>query len=472
MATKAAAKQDKPLVRQERLLAHLLLASGTVLGCMLAYVYDRSAIIAEPLSVGLGYVALVYLVAGLLVGPLYLARQRRNPVNLYLRRDIGIWAGITALVHVLLSFQLFAGGQVLLYFFRQVGDHYLPQLDLFGLSNDIGLLAAIVIFVLLVLSNDWALRWLKGKRWKRIQQWTYPLAVLAIFHTLGYQLYNERGVQFILALVALTLVVAVAQGIGIIVHRHRARQRTLARGQGSRPNAIPATPPRVAAPQYLTPGGGTPFAPESISRRRFLQLGGATLLGGAAALVTLKVTKELLLPTTPYRPRASRIPASEPPSAQLPTATAVADNPVAAPTATAGDTQAATNPDAGAASAPTPTAPDTTSGNGTGTGAPSGVVLTTLAACPVNSAVTFTAPDTGETGILVHEADGSVKAFSNICTHRPYPVEYDAGSQLLVCPLHYACFNAQNGEVTQGPARQALPPMQVHVDGQGNVVYG
>ncbi len=235
MATKAAAKQGKPIVRQERLLTHLLLASGTVLGCMLAYVYDRSAIIAEPLSVGLGYVALVYLVAGLLVGPLYLARQRRNPVNLYLRRDIGIWAGITALVHVLLSFQIFVGGQVLLYFFRQVGDHYLPQLDLFGLSNDIGLLATLIIFVLLVLSNDWSLRWLKGKRWKRIQQWTYPLIVLAIFHTLGYQLYNERGVQFIWALVALTLVVAVAQGIGVLVHRQRARQRTLARGQGTRP---------------------------------------------------------------------------------------------------------------------------------------------------------------------------------------------------------------------------------------------
>jgi len=471
MATKAPANQAKAMVRQERLLAHLLLASGTLLGCMLAYEYDRSAIIAEPLTVGLGYVALVYLVAGLLVGPLYLARQRRNPVNIYLRRDIGIWAGITALVHVLLSFQLFAGGQVLLYFFHQVGDHFLPQLDLFGLSNDIGLLAALIIFVLLVLSNDSSLRWLKGKRWKRIQQWTYPLIVLVIFHTLGYQLYNERGVQFILALVMLTLVVAVAQGIGILVHRHRARQRTLARGQGSRPNAIPATPAPVAAQKYLSPEGGRPLAPESISRRRFLQLGGAALLGGAAAVVTLKVSKELLLPTTPYRPRASRIPASEPPVAQLPTATAVAANPGAAPTATAGDTQAATNPDAGVASAPTPTA-DTAGADGTGTGTPSEVVLTTLAACPVNSAVTFTAPDTGETGILVHEADGSVKAFSNICTHRPYPVEYDAGSQLLVCPLHYACFNAQNGEVTQGPARQALPPMQVHVDGQGNVIYG
>ncbi len=195
-------------------------------------------------------------------------------------------------------------------------------------------------------------------------------------------------------------------------------------------------------------------------------------MGGVAAVVTLKVSSELLRPTTPYQPLASRLPAPEPPSAQLPTATAVAANPVATSTIASGDTQAATNPASGNPSAPTPTTPDTASGTGTGSGAPSGVVLTTLAACPVNSAVTFTAPDTGETGILVHEADGSVKAFSNMCTHRPYPVEYDANSQLLVCPLHYACFNAQNGEVTQGPARQALPPMQVHVDGQGNVIYG
>jgi nitrite reductase/ring-hydroxylating ferredoxin subunit len=99
-------------------------------------------------------------------------------------------------------------------------------------------------------------------------------------------------------------------------------------------------------------------------------------------------------------------------------------------------------------------------------------VLATLDSLPVNSAIAFTAPDTGATGILVHEADGTIHAFSDQCTHRPYPVEYDPGNQQLVCPLHMACFNATSGRVTRGPARRTLPAMPVHVDDQGNILYG
>ncbi|MDQ6692913.1 MAG: hypothetical protein M3014_00600, partial [Chloroflexota bacterium] len=96
MTTKSVTKPRKPLLTGDRLWTHLVLALGTVAGCALAFIYDPSLIAAEPLSLGLGYVSLVYLVASLLIGPLYLARRRRNPVNLYLRRDVGIWAGVTA----------------------------------------------------------------------------------------------------------------------------------------------------------------------------------------------------------------------------------------------------------------------------------------------------------------------------------------------------------------------------------------
>ncbi len=113
MTMKSGTKPRKPLVSRDRLRAHLALAAGTIAGCELAFIYDPSAVFAEPLSVGLGYVSLVYLVASLLIGPLYLARQRRNPVNLYLRRDVGIWAGVTALLHVFFSFQIYAQGQLL-----------------------------------------------------------------------------------------------------------------------------------------------------------------------------------------------------------------------------------------------------------------------------------------------------------------------------------------------------------------------
>ncbi|MGI8588348.1 MAG: Rieske 2Fe-2S domain-containing protein [Chloroflexia bacterium] len=427
------------------------MALCTIVGCLVAFIFDPSAIIAEPLSMGLGYVALVYLVLSLLIGPLYLARRRRNPVNIYLRRDIGIWAGITSLLHVFFSLQIYVQGQILLYFFRQVQDHFLPQLNLFGFSNDVGLLAAVIVFVLLALSNDRALRWLKGKRWKRIQQWTYPLIVLTIIHTLGYQLYNERDGRFIWALVALTLIVGSVQGTGVLVYRSRASRSVQAR-TGARPTVSPVAVPALLHP---TPESIAPFAPDQLSRRRFLVLSGVTLVTGMAAVVSFKVTEELLGPAG----------GDQSTSGSKADPTTAGDTASASPPTTApGNTTAGANPTAANSIAPSPTDP--------GSGTNGGVILTTLAACPVNSAVNFTAPDTGESGILVREGDGSVKAFSNLCTHRPYPVEYDAGSQLLVCPLHLACFNAQTGGVTRGPARDPLSSINVHVDPQGNIVYG
>ena|GEM_PF-434901 len=474
MAASSTTKPAQSVIPPDRLAAHLVLAVGTLVGCGIACIYDPSAILAEPLALGLGYVALVYLVVSLLIGPLYLARRRRNPVNLYLRRDIGIWAGITSLLHVFFALQLYAQGQILLYFFRQVADRYLLQLNLFGLSNDVGLLATVIMVVLLVLSNDRALRWLKGPRWKRIQQWAYPLLVLTILHTWGYQLYNTRDGWLLGTLGGLTLLVGVVQLGGVLVHRQRRRQRAVR--QAHRPPALPSPAP------YLTPAD----APGGLSRRSFLQLGGATLLAGVAGLVSFNATRALLSPPAGAPPApgpaAPATAADAPPTAPLPPAdSATAPPPAATPADSATAPPAATPADS--ATAPPPaTAPDanptvadptaTDPAAPAGAAPPSGVVLATLASCPVNSALTFTAPDTGETGILVHEADGSVKAFSNICTHRPYPVEYDGNSQLLICPLHYACFNAQTGDVTRGPADSPLPPMPVHVDPQGNIIYG
>ena len=122
MATHSAAKPNNPRIVQARFWTHLLLALGTLIGYGITLIADPSAILAEPLALSLGYVALLYLAVSLLIGPLYLARQRRNPVNLYLRRDIGIWAGLTALLHVVFSLQIYDQGGILGYFVPQIGD--------------------------------------------------------------------------------------------------------------------------------------------------------------------------------------------------------------------------------------------------------------------------------------------------------------------------------------------------------------
>jgi methionine sulfoxide reductase heme-binding subunit len=435
----------------ERVWTHLALALVTVVGCEFALILDPSQILSEPLTLGTGYVALALLALSLIIGPLNLLRQRRNPVNIDLRRDVGIWAGLTTLLHVFFGFQIFEKGQILLYFLSDARGRYLPQLNLFGLSNDVGLLAAVLVFVLLALSNDFSLRRLKGKRWKTIQRWTYPLVALAIIHTLGYQFYNERDRIYFLALGALTVLVALAQGTGALTY---VRRRTQTRG--------PAAAPATRAALYATPES------EGLTRRDFLRLGGVAALTGFVTVAAFGVSEEAV--TTLLRGRAARAfkdgqPAAGVPQAGAPTAAPpAAALPEAAPP-TIAPPDANREPAAPAQAEASPTAAPAAGDGG-------GVVLATLASCPANSAINFTTPDTGSSGILVHEADGSVKAFSNVCTHRPYPVEYDPNAQQLVCPLHMACFNARTGAVTRGPARAALPAIPVHTDSKGNILYG
>ena len=47
--------------------------------------------------------SLCLLCVTLLIGPLNLLRKRLNPVNIELRRDTGIWAGITGCLHVVFA---------------------------------------------------------------------------------------------------------------------------------------------------------------------------------------------------------------------------------------------------------------------------------------------------------------------------------------------------------------------------------
>jgi DMSO/TMAO reductase YedYZ heme-binding membrane subunit len=77
--------------------------------------------------------------------------------------------------------------------------------------------ATLLLIVLLALSNTVSLRVLKGKRWKQLQRLTYPLALLAVAHTFGYQYLNLRGpVLLVMVIIPLVMVLA-CQGLGIVL---------------------------------------------------------------------------------------------------------------------------------------------------------------------------------------------------------------------------------------------------------------
>ena len=446
-----------------RILTQASLFLASTLSCVVALWLEPGVSPNVVLADGLGYFALLLLVATLLIGPLNLARKRRNPVNLNLRRDVGIWCGITSLLHVFFAFQIYEKGNIFGYFVQQDQPGLALQTNLFGLSNVVGLAATLIMLMLLMLSNDLSLKFLKGKRWKFLQRFNYPLFALTIAHTVGYQLFNERDSWLFLSVAFLVVLTVSAQIIGVTVMQQRQQARAVATATAAKPIAQPQPAANVI----------------SMPRRNFLIVTGATILtsfvGGLAVRPLLfkdqqpelkLVSGQASLPTSTGSSAATATPA--PTSTPAP---AIGGNPN-----TGGRPRFGNNAPATATPAPTATPTPAQSGSATssangGSTAATGPVLATLVSLPVGSVKQFTTPDSKENAFLVREADGSVKALSGICTHRPYDLVYDGNNQDLYCELHGASFSVQDGSVIRRPARTALSSLNVKVDGQGNIVY-
>ena len=132
-----------------------------------------------------GYVALALLALTLLIGPANLLLRRRNPASSYLRRDVGAWAAIFSLVHLIPGLQVHGSGQI-----RDFLDYFLadgsPLSNSFGLGNWTGLAGLVIVAGLLALSSDAVLRKLKAKNWKRLQRLNYALFALVVVHAFFY----------------------------------------------------------------------------------------------------------------------------------------------------------------------------------------------------------------------------------------------------------------------------------------------
>jgi len=82
-----------------------------------------------------------------------------------------------------------------------------------------------------------------------------------------------------------------------------------------------------------------------------------------------------------------------------------------------------------------------------------------------NSAVTFTIPSSGDPGVLIHLPSNQFVAYDATCTHAGCQVDYDAGSQHIICPCHGATYDpAHAAAVLEGPANTPLASVQIHID--------
>lgn len=200
---------------RNRWLTHCGCALITLVGWWLTYWLMPTDTWQHQLTLASAYVSLLFIVFTLCIGPYKLLTQKRNPVNLMIRRDTGIWAGLTAIVHVLAGLQIHMGGNIQMYF---LDHHGRPLANLFGFSNDLGLTATFVIVALLLLSNDLSLRLLRGSRWKWLQRSNYILIALTAAHALGYQISVQREPFMIGIVVALTLATLATQLTGVLTY--------------------------------------------------------------------------------------------------------------------------------------------------------------------------------------------------------------------------------------------------------------
>jgi sulfoxide reductase heme-binding subunit YedZ len=176
----------------------------------------------QRLTVATGYVALGLLAFTLLIGPANVLLRRPNPVSNYLARDVGTWAAIVSVVHVFYGLQVHGLPSDVLDYFVSDGR---PLANSFGLGNWTGLAATVIVVGLLATSNNFALRKLKARRWKRIQRLNYALFTLVIAHAFFYGALLRMTSPFTLLLLVISIAVLVGQAMGVWLWR-RSHART------------------------------------------------------------------------------------------------------------------------------------------------------------------------------------------------------------------------------------------------------
>ena len=215
---------------QGRLIKHhLVLFVLSAAAVALLYFTRPYKDVLSRASFATAYPALVLLAASLFVGPINLIRKRQNPVSSDLRRDIGIWAGILSIVHVVVGQNVHMRGRPWLYYIYAPTEHHdFPiRHDLFGLANYTGAASTLVLIALLATSNDYSLRALGTLQWKQLQRWNYVAFGAAAIHAIAFQAVEKQKfpyVAFVIVSIAITISIQIA---GILKRRSNSTRRSM-----------------------------------------------------------------------------------------------------------------------------------------------------------------------------------------------------------------------------------------------------
>jgi sulfoxide reductase heme-binding subunit YedZ len=207
-----------------RVTRHIVLAVVSIAGIAVVGLIDGAERRVQQLSMGTAYTGLALIGASLLIGPLNVLRRRPNPVSADLRRDVGIWAALVSSAHVVFGLQVHLPGRPWEFFVwgREQAHAFPLRYDAFGFANWGGLGAAIVLLVLLAISNDLSLRRLGTTRWKRWQRWNYAAFGVIAAHGVIYQVLEDRPLPWVIVFGATLLTVFALQLVGWRAVRDRA----------------------------------------------------------------------------------------------------------------------------------------------------------------------------------------------------------------------------------------------------------
>lgn len=217
-------RPDRSSSRGRRLRRHLALGALALAACVTVDLLLDADDLRIRLSMSTAYASLLFVAASLAVGPIRVLRGRHAPANIFVRRDLGIWAGALGLLHAAAGLTVHFRGDMWKYFFSRFpsGGDLLPlRGDLFGLATYTGVGAGLVLVLLLALSNDWSLRTLGTARWKSLQRWNYGAFVLTVVHGVAFQQLESRSWPFVLVFAVAVLAVFAAQAAGTYSYRRR-----------------------------------------------------------------------------------------------------------------------------------------------------------------------------------------------------------------------------------------------------------
>ncbi|QOY36884.1 ferric reductase-like transmembrane domain-containing protein [Anaerobacillus isosaccharinicus] len=136
-------------------------------------------------------VSLLFLSIIMLLGALSKVLKALNKWLVW-RRDFGIWAGVTAIIHLLIILNGWVEWQLFRFFYvfsPFVGDWVLHPG--FALGNIIGIVALVYIIILTITSNEISIRLLGRKSWLYVQQKAHILYLLVILHTAYFLFFHN-----------------------------------------------------------------------------------------------------------------------------------------------------------------------------------------------------------------------------------------------------------------------------------------